>query len=506
MNTSRGITFAWLGHPSTVVALAVLVINDHLLKATFPGPLTGKLSDVAGLVLAPPLLAVLATLIAPRLSARRTGQIAMLTVAAGFGLVKAFPYAAQLASAAWSLVTPSLVRADVTDLLALPALAVSWWSLGRAHRTPVRLGPRRFRALRVAVLLPLALTGVAATSASYVFEAQRVEVADGRIYLGAGYSWGEVKSWGVSRDGGRTWTRAEAPPAGDREPESCAGEVCYRAAPGALGVQSRAGYGPWTTSWGFGPRDRWTLYRAYGDLDDIDRQLSTVDVVTAPAAGGYLVAAANGRDGFALRDTTGAWHRIGFPWLGDERLVPYQLPDDRVLSIDRWYAGILAGFLTVAALLIGCVQIAKRAGAQGKAWELATPVLLLGPPVLLLEVLGRADPNQVMGWLGFAGAVPLAGLSAIVLVVALTRTVPRLVRRGRWLGGAALVTGLAAAADLLIFEVWTDTGVEHVLPLILGDLAVFGLSLLALHRLAASAGVTPWPPMRGPLWLTGRVM
>src|SRR5919108_3596562 len=40
-------------HPLVLVALAALVVNDHLLKPTFPGVVTGKLSDVAGLLLAP---------------------------------------------------------------------------------------------------------------------------------------------------------------------------------------------------------------------------------------------------------------------------------------------------------------------------------------------------------------------------------------------------------------------------------------------------------------------
>ncbi len=46
---------AWLSHPVTVVAALVLLLNDHLLKHAWPGPVTGKLSDVAGLVVAPPL-------------------------------------------------------------------------------------------------------------------------------------------------------------------------------------------------------------------------------------------------------------------------------------------------------------------------------------------------------------------------------------------------------------------------------------------------------------------
>ena len=49
-----------LTHPATVAALGVLLLNDLLLKALWPHSwLTGKLSDLAWLVFAPPLLAFL---------------------------------------------------------------------------------------------------------------------------------------------------------------------------------------------------------------------------------------------------------------------------------------------------------------------------------------------------------------------------------------------------------------------------------------------------------------
>lgn len=40
-------------HPAFLVGLAVLILNDFWLKAAFPGWLTGKLSDFAGLLVFP---------------------------------------------------------------------------------------------------------------------------------------------------------------------------------------------------------------------------------------------------------------------------------------------------------------------------------------------------------------------------------------------------------------------------------------------------------------------
>ena len=54
-----GVFLRWAAHPLTVGATAVLLLNDHVLKPAWPGLVTGKLSDVAGLVAAPPVLGLL---------------------------------------------------------------------------------------------------------------------------------------------------------------------------------------------------------------------------------------------------------------------------------------------------------------------------------------------------------------------------------------------------------------------------------------------------------------
>jgi len=50
-----------LSHPLWWAALALLVANDHVLKGAglLPESLTGKLSDFAGMIVAPPLLGAL---------------------------------------------------------------------------------------------------------------------------------------------------------------------------------------------------------------------------------------------------------------------------------------------------------------------------------------------------------------------------------------------------------------------------------------------------------------
>jgi len=152
-----------------------LLLNDHLLKGSdlLPAALTGKLSDVAGLVVAPVLLAVL-------LGARRRAQLAACCalVAAPFiaintsaGAARAFE---QLLAA---LGVTFRVWCDATDLLALPALGLAYWLLTPSHR--LRPAARR-GGLTVHELLG-AVLGASACLATSAFPPPRPAVADSKI-------------------------------------------------------------------------------------------------------------------------------------------------------------------------------------------------------------------------------------------------------------------------------------------------------------------------------------
>ncbi len=153
-----------LAAPLTLGAVVVLVLNDHVLKVAWPSFVTGKLSDVAGLVVAPVLL----TLALAVLRVPGAPNVALALTAVGFTWVKTTVLGAGAASAAWTWVWgPSLVLRDPTDLLALPALLVAALVLRRtAAQTP---GDRRARmsVAAGALVLPLMLVSVAATSPCY---------------------------------------------------------------------------------------------------------------------------------------------------------------------------------------------------------------------------------------------------------------------------------------------------------------------------------------------------
>ena len=125
--------------PVFLVAVAVLVVNDHFIKVQFPGVVSGKLSDVAGLIFFPILLVALAELGAlvlprrPYATSRWFLYASVITAVVYIG-VKYIPFGQQLylisnqwiASVTSSLgaAMPRRIIVDPWDLLPLLALVI----------------------------------------------------------------------------------------------------------------------------------------------------------------------------------------------------------------------------------------------------------------------------------------------------------------------------------------------------------------------------------------------
>ena len=139
-------------HPVMLLALVALVFNDHVLKATYPGVVSGKLSDFAVVVLLPLFLHGVVELLCARLgrplplAASRRVLVAMLLVSSlvfalpevwepaercyRYGLAGLrYPFrwlGALLSGHAAPRFLPVRATADLTDLLALPMTYVAW--------------------------------------------------------------------------------------------------------------------------------------------------------------------------------------------------------------------------------------------------------------------------------------------------------------------------------------------------------------------------------------------
>jgi hypothetical protein len=138
-------------HPAAIGAVVLLVVNDHVLKSAWPGFLTGKLSDAAGLTVVPLVLLgcweVSLWLTGRwRRPARRGLLVAATATAIGFFLVKttdagAWAFGWTLSFGQWlpallagllsghgsQMGEPAPIAHDATDLIAMPLVLLAIW-------------------------------------------------------------------------------------------------------------------------------------------------------------------------------------------------------------------------------------------------------------------------------------------------------------------------------------------------------------------------------------------
>ncbi len=130
-----------LRDPRFLTALAVLLANDLILKVAWPGPISGKLSDIAGMVFFPVALAALFSLVHIR---PRPG-IVIGAIAVWFIGLQVSATIDAIHETALSFVLPWDVvnTMDLTDLVALIAIPVSYRVLASPRPITLRVGGRR---------------------------------------------------------------------------------------------------------------------------------------------------------------------------------------------------------------------------------------------------------------------------------------------------------------------------------------------------------------------------
>lgn len=170
-------------NPIPLGAIALLVINDHLLKAAWPGWVTGKLSDIAGLIFFPLLVHGLLSYGMRRASHPLLLVAATAVTAVGFCVTKVWEPANTVARDASGLLqwpvraalavvasepsprlVPTQLTMDASDLLALPALLVPLLVGLRANEIGLT-APRLKRVTAAGVLVLASVASVATTPA-----------------------------------------------------------------------------------------------------------------------------------------------------------------------------------------------------------------------------------------------------------------------------------------------------------------------------------------------------
>lgn len=243
-----------LSRPPAVIAVALLLMNDHLLKATFPGWWTGKLSDVAGLFFFPFVVSALLALILDRINLQPqvTTASAFWMVGGWFAAMKTIPLANEVTVSLWQHLTggPVAIALDPTDLLALLLLWPAWrlWQRSaqgapRPSRSP---GWQEWLLLSVASAASLATSCIEPPAVYDVFadteELYAVVTAEGfravYQYLPANNRWAPVNK--------------EPPPLAEasQAEESCiVAGPCFRITQDEEVWRSQDGGGNWRVAW-----------------------------------------------------------------------------------------------------------------------------------------------------------------------------------------------------------------------------------------------------------------
>lgn len=307
-----------LGSPVAAFSVVLLVLNDHLLKQAWPGWVTGKLSDVLGLVVAPLLLGV----VLAALGVRRWRPWAVGLVLTGFLAAKTSAAGAAAVSVAWSLTgIPTHIRADPTDLLALPAVLVVVPLWRQAED-----GDRRRRVAGVlgTALLPLGVLATAATSPCDTDEAiTSVDVVVGRLSGGDD----ERQTILVLRDhhdlrsidaSGTVSTlpaveaeRIGAPAWND---DACLPDArtCWRVGAANDAVEASVDGGrSWDTELTFSGEQQEEALEGVGESCGEEPQASLDHLAVMATPDGPVVAVTAHHAGAWLRGPTGEWRRVG---------------------------------------------------------------------------------------------------------------------------------------------------------------------------------------------------
>ncbi len=125
-----------------LTAVGVLALNDHVFKAAFHSPLTGKLSDFAGCFFLPLFVSAVLAEVSSLSLRSRVGLGAAATLAL-FVPIKLFPAAALAVARALELVSLPLglgaqrITVDPTDLLAVPMIFLAVLHARKVNRCDV---------------------------------------------------------------------------------------------------------------------------------------------------------------------------------------------------------------------------------------------------------------------------------------------------------------------------------------------------------------------------------
>jgi hypothetical protein len=372
-------------------AIALLVINDHVLKAAWPGFVTGKLSDVAGVVMVAILLAALL----------RRPSAACGATAVAFVALKVVPIMPTWAAP----VLGGATRTDPTDLMALMALIPLWgWLSVRDGDRRMSVRPADRRWLLPLQLLALTAATFATTATSCAGErVESIEVGEG----GAIVTKGDFVF--ASVDGGWTWEPVEAEQPAERSQQACLSDgTCFSLRDES--VLERHPGGDWEPSFAFTPGEVAAQERNADALCDEDPHDGFVAIAVVDAPSGENIVVTMGSQGVLVRTSDGSWTGRSVDGLGTISTSTFELGGT--------FARVLMAVPLVAAVAGIALAFGRdRRSGRKKAAALAAAaiVLCLGSYTMLMLVsfsrVGAQFDRALVTWAAVVAAIWIVLLS-----------------------------------------------------------------------------------------------
>lgn len=384
-----------MSSPWFLGSILLLVVNDHVLKDAWPGLVTGKLSDVAGVAMV--AIALTAVVGRPAPAAAAT--------AVAFTLLKTVPDVAVWAAP----ILGGRTRTDPTDLVALLVLVPLWrWLADRSGRSPDRSAGRVH--LRVAfVRLVAVVAAVGATTATSCddpsvdtvrLSGERFEIDDGaRVERSLdGVSW-EFVGWS-----GEVASPADVPPV----TESCTATLCWRV-DGSAVLERPEGGGEERIVFRYSDAQLRAMERN-ADSFCGERADDGFRAVAARADGTVVVAM--GSHGVVVRDPSGRWERYA-----TAAATPISFDDFQIAAALR--VALIVGPVVLAAL--GGLVVAVAGRRPRRRW--------IGPPLASIQIVGMLGVWMLVA-MGPGGAHldrVVVVIGPVMFVVALAMFVPAVI-------------------------------------------------------------------------------
>ena len=421
---------AALTHPVTLAALGALLVNDVVFKTLFPGAwAVGKLSDLAWVVFASPLMAFALSFAVPKSAAGRRATL----IAAYGGLPLLYAAFNTFAPVHDAIMRVILIGADgaargspmdATDSLAIPfGLAIAAWIWRRGVPAGGRL---RFRFAALAVCAAaLACLASPCGSQQPVKGIVSFDVADDGAVLASHNFLPHVYR---SYDGGMSWSGNDRFSLSDE-----ATRAKYRI--GDSGIEFIGEDKQWelvySTEYLRGDANEWVQENDTREFGY--RVLATrANHVLYHADSGNAIAAM-GIQGAAVGTPDGRWRRVA---VGDFSPTDFSFAaKTRSLMESGWRVGIVAATLSLSAMAMAAAMASAYAYGERIGGLFIAPVALVGclGTILVIGAMNGAHlaiqfpalPAALMNVAHFLIpflAFPAALLSLITVVVAVAET------------------------------------------------------------------------------------